>query len=188
MYELIVLTLLMQSPAHGYRIIKVMNDIIGPYAKVSHGRLYPLLAKLEAEGFISAFDEGQHEQAGGRHLRSYQITKRGRERFHELMMNTISTTSDYQKMFSYKVQGMEFLQSSERIFLLDHYLNFCQAHILYLTARADEIERMTAQGTLRMSTTRARTTLNLIHHVSNQWRLELDWANQMREQEIEQNE
>lgn len=83
---------------------------------------------------------------------------------------------------------MEFLQSSERIFLLDHYLNFCQAHILYLTARADEIERMTAQGTLRMSTTRTRTTLNLIHHVSNQWRLELDWANQMREQEIEQNE
>jgi len=165
-----------------------MNDIMGPYSKVSHGRLYPLLAKLEAEGFIAAFDDGQQEQTGGRQLRSYQITKRGRERFHELMMDTISTTSDYQKIFLYKVQGMEFLQPSEQIFLLDHYLNFCQAHILYLTARADEIERFSAQGTLRMSATRIKATLNLIHHVSNQWRLELEWANRMREQEIEQNE
>ncbi len=185
MYELIVLTLLMQNPAHGYGIIKVMNDIMGPYSKVSHGRLYPLLAKLEAEGFIAAFDDGQNEQAGGRQLRSYQITKRGQERFHALMTDTISTTGDYQKTFLYKVQGMEFLQPSERLFLLDHYLNFCQAHILYLTARADELERMSVQGTLRMSATRIKTTLNLIRHVADQWRLELDWANQMREQEIE---
>lgn len=186
MYELIVLTLLMQSPAHGYRIIKVMNDIMGPYSKVSHGRLYPLLAKLETQGFIAAFDDGQNEQ-GGRQLHSYQITSKGQERFHELMMDTISTTGDYQKTFLYRVQGMEFLQSSERLFLLDHYLNYCQAHVLYLTARADELERMAGQGTLKMSATRIKMTLNLIHHVANQWRLELDWANQMREQEIDQN-
>lgn len=166
----------------------MMNDIMGPYSSVSHGRLYPLLAKLEAEGFITAFGEEHNEQARGRQLHRYQITNRGQERFHELMMNIISTTGDYQKTFLYKVQGMEFLQPSERIFLLDHYLNFCQAHIFYFTARAGEIERMAEQGTLRMNSTGRRIMLNLIRHVSNQWQLELDWAKQMREQELEQNE
>ncbi len=188
MYELIVLTLLMQGSAHGYLVIKVINDIIGPYTKVSNGRLYPLLTKLEAEGFIEASDEGPSEQVGGRHLRSFQITEAGRKRFHELMMNTISNSGDYQKLFLYKVQGMEFLQSSERLFLLDHYINFCQSHVLYLTARAEEIERRVDQETPRMSSIRMKATLNLIQHVANQWRLELEWANQMHEEEVDEME
>lgn len=37
MYELIILSLLMREPSHGYLISKIINDIIGPIAKVSHG-------------------------------------------------------------------------------------------------------------------------------------------------------
>ena len=43
MYELIILSLLMREPIHGYRISKIISDIIGPIAKVSHGWLYPCL-------------------------------------------------------------------------------------------------------------------------------------------------
>lgn len=175
----------MQGPAHGYLIIKAMNDIIGPYTKVSHGRLYPLLTKLEADGSIMTIEESLSEQTKGRYLRSYQITDKGRERFHGLIMDTISNPGDYQKMFLYKVQGMQFLQASERLSLLDHYINFCQAHVLYLRARAEEIERKAMQGTLQMNANRMKATLNLIKHIANQWQLELDWAHQMREQEME---
>jgi hypothetical protein len=52
MYELIVLSLLISGRAHGYFIIKILNDLAGPYTKFSHGRLYPLLARLEKEGFM----------------------------------------------------------------------------------------------------------------------------------------
>jgi DNA-binding PadR family transcriptional regulator len=41
MYELIILSLLMRSPAHGYLIAKIINDMFGPYTKISNGRLYP---------------------------------------------------------------------------------------------------------------------------------------------------
>lgn len=40
MYELIILSLLMREPLHGYLIAKIINDMIGPIAKVSHGWLY----------------------------------------------------------------------------------------------------------------------------------------------------
>ncbi len=53
MYELIILSLLMNGPLHGYLIAKITNDIIGPWAKVSNGTLYPLLAKLEKSGYIA---------------------------------------------------------------------------------------------------------------------------------------
>ncbi len=180
MYEIIILTLLMQTPAHGYLIIKVMNDIVGPFTKLSHGRLYPLLAKLEADGLIAASQEEPQAQESGRHFRTYEITEEGRKRFHELMMDTISNPGEYQKLFSYKVQGLEFLPSEDRLFLLDHYTNFCQAHILYLVARAEEMERRAERGDLKMSTTRIEMTLNLVRHAADQWRVELDWVTQLR--------
>jgi DNA-binding PadR family transcriptional regulator len=37
MYELMVLSLLMRSPLHGYLIVKITNDMIGPWAKISRG-------------------------------------------------------------------------------------------------------------------------------------------------------
>jgi hypothetical protein len=77
---------------------------------------------------------------------------------------------------------MEFLQPAEPIFLLDHHINFYQAHVLYLTARAEEIQRRKVQGTIGMSPRRLKVALNLLQHVANQWQLELEWANQLREQ------
>ena len=54
MYELIILSLLMSASVHGYLSVKVMNNIVGPYNKFSHGRLYPILAKFEEDGLITA--------------------------------------------------------------------------------------------------------------------------------------
>jgi len=49
-YELIILGLLMRWPMHGYLIAGIIDDIIGPHAKISHGRLYPLLGRMEGGG------------------------------------------------------------------------------------------------------------------------------------------
>jgi Transcriptional regulator PadR-like family len=52
-YELIILSLLMREPMHGYLIAKVTNDQIGPWARLSSGTMYTILARLEADGLIA---------------------------------------------------------------------------------------------------------------------------------------
>jgi DNA-binding PadR family transcriptional regulator len=180
MYELIILSLLMSGPVHGYLIVKVMNDIVGPYTKLSHGRLYPLLGRLEEDGMIVATSEPVKERAGGRNLRRFQITEKGRRRFHEVMMDTTSNVAEYQKLFLHKVQAMEHLRPAERLFLLDHYLNFCQAHILYMTAKLEEVKHVEHHG---MSCARFKALVKIMQHVLSQWQLEFDWVNQLREEE-----
>ena len=141
MYELIILSLLMRQPAHGYLIAKIINDIIGPYAKVSNGRLYPLLSRLEVEGLIEADDATVETHQGERRVRSYKITELGRKRFHQLMLDTTSNPGDYQRLFTHKVSAFHFLLSAERLYLIDHYINYCEAHVLHLRAEAADFAR-----------------------------------------------
>lgn len=89
MYEMIILALLARWPLHGYLIAKITNDILGPYARLSSGRLYPLLAKLEAAGLIVVADDAA-STSDGRRQRRYAITDAGRQRVHELLMDTTS--------------------------------------------------------------------------------------------------
>ncbi len=179
MYELIILSFLIRNPMHGYLIARIINDMIGPYARFSNGRLYPLLAKLEEEGLIVAYTETTDMHKGERQLHSYQITEEGRKRFHDLMMDTTSNPGDYQKLFLHKVPYLEFLKPTERMYLIDHYVNFCQAHVLHLTAEKEDLAR-----TKHMSLSQLDATLNVIQHMIDQWKLELDWANSLREEKL----
>ena len=67
MYELIILSLLMRWPMHGYLIVKVTNDQIGPWAKMSSGTLYTILSRLEQTGLIAVIPQ---EKAGNSSRRS----------------------------------------------------------------------------------------------------------------------
>ena len=185
MYELIILSLLMRWNAHGYLISSIINDMIGPYAKVSNGRLYPLLAKLEEQGLIEAYIETEKALKGDRQHRSYKITEEGRKRFHDLMLDTTSNPGDYQKLFLQKVTVLEFLNPVERLYLIDHYINYCQAHVLHLTAEAEDLVRdVNNRGYMRRS--QLETIVNVMQHMTDQWRLELEWAKSLREKEVAQ--
>src|ERR1700730_19117569 len=97
MYELIILSLLMHQPLHGYLIAKITNDMIGPWAKISNGTLYPLLTRLEKAGLIATSPEGSEQQRGDRQLRTFMVTEVGRKRFHQLMIDTSTNPGEYQK-------------------------------------------------------------------------------------------
>ena len=180
MYELIILSFLMRSPMHGYLIARIINDMIGPYARFSNGRLYPLLAKLEEEGLIVAYTETTDTHKGERQLHSYQITEEGRKRFHDLMMDTTSNPGDYQRIFLHKVSYLEFLKPTERLYLIDHYINYCQAHVLHLAAEKEDL----AQSN-HMSPFQLDVTLHVMQHLIDQWKLELDWANCLHEKDLQ---
>lgn len=179
MYELMILTFLMRGPMHGYLIAKIINNIIGPFAKVSNGRLYPLLAKLEAEGLIIAVEDTPTSASHKRRQQAFQITDVGRQRFHQLMMDTTSNPSDYHNLFWVKMQFFEFLQPTEQLYLVDHYINFCQTHIFHLTSEMDDLARRApAKGFL--TPRQLEVTLVTMQHLQKRWRLELEEAQSWR--------
>jgi len=188
MYELTILAQLMRYPAHGYLIAGIINDMIGPYAHVSNGRLYPLLAKLEKSGLITLHVGETSAQQGDRQLRSFAITEAGRKRFHELMMDTTSNPGEYQKVFKQKVAYFMFLKPVERLRLIDHYINYCQAHILHLTAEAEDMTRGfadwgTSEAETEINKRFLKDVLNVMQHDVAQWEQELSWAKSLHENE-----
>ncbi|MFF2053606.1 PadR family transcriptional regulator [Leifsonia sp. NPDC058194] len=78
--RLYLLSLLDESPRHGYELIQALSDRFGGTYTPSAGTIYPRLAKLEEEGLVT-------KQADGRKT-VYAITDAGRrelaEREHEL--------------------------------------------------------------------------------------------------------
>ena len=186
MYELIILSLLMRFPTHGYLIAKIINDLIGPYARISNGRLYPLLAKLEEQGLIEAF-EGAEQQQRERTSRSYQITEAGRQRFYQLMRDTTSNPGEYQRIFQQKVGVLFLLKPLERLYLIDHYINYSQAHVLHLTAEVEDLTRRVDDVHFANKEPLA-ATLNMMKHRIDQWRLEVEWAQSLRKEEVERQE
>ncbi len=183
MYELIILSLLMREPIHGYLISKIINDIIGPLAKVSHGWLYPRLAKLEEEGLIVTVYEGEEEKKGERQLRTYQITEEGRKRLHGLMMDTSSNPGEYSKFFWQKVSFLEYLHPAERLHLIDHYINYCQTHILHLKHQAKNLVEGKVQY-YALDITQLEATLHVLRRSTSHWHVDLEYANNLREKEM----
>ena len=80
MYELIILFLLIRWPIHGYLIIKVTNDQIGPWAKISSGTLSTMLNRLERAGLIAVLPQERDHARIDRRSRTFTITEEGRKR------------------------------------------------------------------------------------------------------------
>lgn len=188
-YELVILGTLMGGPFHGYLIAKIVQNIIGPHSKMSAGRLYPLLAKLEAAGLIEAepiAERSEAQQRGRGHVpsRSYRITEAGRERFREVMLDTTSYPGDYQKLFLQKVTYFSFLQPAERLQLIGHYLDYCRTLVRYGATQAAAVaaaaEDPHAFG--GMTNARAADLLTAMRHKMEQWHQELRWCEGLREQ------
>ena len=177
MYELLLLALLTRQPMHGYLFIRVINDMIGPFAKVSNGRLYPLLTQLEVSGLIATVaQEGRQ--------RTFAITEQGRARFRRLMLDTTSNPGDYARLFWFKVPFFESLTSGEWRSLIDHYLNYCQAHLVHLDGELTEMA-IDAPQHHYLTQPQIAATVRAIRHLHNQWRLDYDDVLALRAAEVD---
>lgn len=173
MYELIILGFLMRSVSHGYRIAKIINDMIGPYAKVSSGRLYPLFDKLAQDGFI-AMVQGDEDAT---RQRQYEITEKGRQRFHQLMMDTSTNLGEYRKLFGFKFVFIDLLLPDEQLYLLDHFMNYCQTHIFYINSEIEDLKSRESEIGVNMW-----ASLAIMEQTKSQWQLELQWATKSLEE------
>ena len=77
--ELLVLSLLEARARHGYDISKLIGDLSGGAITFHVTSLYPLLHRLESQGWI----EGKWvEKADQRRRRYYRLTSEGRQVLH----------------------------------------------------------------------------------------------------------
>lgn len=204
MYELIILSLLMRAPMHGYLLAKITNDKIGPWARVSNGTLYPMLARLERDGCIAATDGGEGASdtdqppttagtasTADRTYRRYAITEQGRRRFHALMLDTSTNISAYKRVFRQKVPSFPLLPATERNFILDHYLSYCETCIQHYEREARDLERRlnvpdagtlveedVANPTVRLE---LEAALLVLGRQAEEWHAERAWARRLRD-------
>lgn len=73
--SLLILGILTKSPNYGYQIVKHLNEETEDIFTWQEGTIYPVLHKMEKEGFIST--EWQ-EAESGRQRKYYFITEAGR--------------------------------------------------------------------------------------------------------------
>lgn len=196
MYEFILLAQLMNGPAHGYLIAKIINDMIGPFARLSYGRLYPLLAKMEENGLITAETDDSGKQHD-RQLRIFHITDAGRMRFQILMNDTNLNPGEYQKLFAYKVTAFTHVSLADRLRLIDHFINHCQTNIFHLQtevedmvikgAEMDELRRTSPEQVhsySRLDMYSVENIVNVLQHSADIWKLQLEWAKELRQREV----
>lgn len=73
---LLILGVLAKAPSYGYEIVKQVNDEAGELFTWQEGTVYPVLHKLEKDGYVRT----QWQEAdSGRRRKYYYITAAGRE-------------------------------------------------------------------------------------------------------------
>jgi DNA-binding PadR family transcriptional regulator len=179
-YELIILSLLMRGATHGYVIAGVINDVVGPFARASNGRIYPLLTQLEEQGFVTVHEEAVSD--GGRVSRSLAITSKGRARFRELMLDTSTSPREYRDLFAFKVTAFDHLVPEDRARILEHYVHFAEAHVRHLEAQAADLADAT---TYRHSEAERQRFAAVFDHLTAVWRREAEWATEMLAEKAE---
>lgn len=178
MYELIILSLLMRGATHGYVIAGVINDVIGPFARASNSRIYPLLAQLEDRGLVAVHDEATSE--GGRVARAFIITRAGRSRFRELMLDRTSSPREYRDVFAFKATALDLVEAADRAQILEHYVEFARAHVRHLTQQGDDLVSASDYG--HTDEQRARFAA-VFGHLVAVWQREAEWAASMLDAE-----
>jgi PadR family transcriptional regulator PadR len=73
LFDIQILRLIDAQPLWGYKIKKKVETDF--HVKVRHGALYPMLNRLEQQGFFTS----QKQRQGGRTRKVYTVTKNGKE-------------------------------------------------------------------------------------------------------------
>jgi transcriptional regulator len=100
---MVLKTLDMLGPQHGYGIARRIEQISGDLLEVNQGTLYPLLLKLEHEGSISS-ERGASEN--NRKARFYRLTAAGRRQLRAETRGWEQTASIMARFFEVKAEDL----------------------------------------------------------------------------------
>jgi len=96
---MVLKTLAVLGPLHGYGIAKRIEQISGDLLSVNQGTLYPVLLKLEQEGSIES-EWGTSDN--NRRARFYRLTRSGRKQLRAETENWEQTATVIARFFAAK--------------------------------------------------------------------------------------
>jgi transcriptional regulator len=100
---MVLKTLGLLGPLHGYGIARRIEQISGNLLAVNQGTLYPVLLKLEQEGVIAS-EWGTSEK--NRRARFYRIKAPGRRRLHKETHRWAQTTALMDRFIAAKAEDL----------------------------------------------------------------------------------
>ena len=100
---MILRTLDVLGPLHGYGIARRIEQISGDLLSVNQGTLYPVLLKLEQEGAISS-EWGTSEN--NRRARFYRLTRAGRQQLQAETRDWEETAAVIERFFAAKAEDL----------------------------------------------------------------------------------
>ena len=101
---MVLKTLDVLGPLHGYGIARRIEQISGNLLAVNQGTLYPVLLKLEQEGCISS-EWGASEH--NRKARFYRLTRRGRKQLRAETRGWEQTAAIIERFFAIKAGDLK---------------------------------------------------------------------------------
>lgn len=91
--DLCVLKILEKKDHYGYELVqKISQDI-----QISEGTLYPILRRLEKEGYLEKYSQESNE---GPSRKYYGLTRKGKQRSNELNYEWIEFTKKVNKILN----------------------------------------------------------------------------------------
>jgi transcriptional regulator len=100
---MVLKTLEVLGPLHGYGIARRIEQISGDLLAVNQGTLYPVLLKLEQEGSIAS-DWGASEN--NRRARFYRLTRTGRKQLESETYEWEQTAAIIARFFEVKAEDL----------------------------------------------------------------------------------
>jgi DNA-binding PadR family transcriptional regulator len=137
MYELFILSKLLHRPMHGYLIQTILNFAVGPTRRISWGTLYPLIKRLEQNGYIVAVDADDDDPRG---KKRYRTTEAGRDRFIELMNDPGERNAAAAELFRIKVGCFGHVDRELKLRVLADYRNQVKEIISHTISMTKQIE------------------------------------------------
>src|ERR1051326_358523 len=101
---MVLKTLNVLGPLHGYGIAKRIEQISGDVLSVNQGTLYPILLKLEQEGSIAS-EWGSSEN--NRRARFYRLTRSGRKQLQSETRGWEQTAAIIGRFFAFKAEDLK---------------------------------------------------------------------------------
>ena len=101
---MVLKTLDVLGPLHGYGIARRIEQISGNLLTVNQGTLYPVLLKLEQEGSIAS---GWGVSENNRKARFYRLTRSGRKQLQAEARSWEQTAAIIGRFFAVKADDLE---------------------------------------------------------------------------------
>jgi transcriptional regulator len=101
---MVLKTLDVLEPQHGYGIARRIEQISGDLLSVNQGTLYPVLLKLEQEGVIAS---AWRASENNRRARYYRLTRAGRKRLLAETRQWEQTSAMIARFFAAKAEDLQ---------------------------------------------------------------------------------